>query len=277
MHARLTAIILVAFSCPAFAAADIYDAVNRLRAGEGACVTRQKHAPLTRQPALEKVASELARGQTLQVSLNRSGYRATHSLYISITGDMANQHAIVILGKRYCRQVLGETLRDIGIYQDHRHLWIVMAAPFAPRVSVAPEAATQRVLDLVNKARAESRSCGRKAFTAAHPLRWSPELATASRLHAEDMAHNNYFSHYGRDGSTPAERVERVGYKYRATGENIAGGQLTPEDAVETWLKSPPHCENLMSSAYTEMGVAFATNRNSELGVYWTQIFGARR
>jgi uncharacterized protein YkwD len=32
-----------------------------------------------------------------------------------------------------------------------------------------------------------------------------------------------------------------------------------------------------MSSAYTEMGVAFATNRNSELGVYWTQIFGARR
>ena len=276
MH-RLIAIILAVSTCQAFAAADIYAAVNRLRAGDGACATTQKRIALTRQPALERAALGLARGHTLQDSLKRSGYRATRSLFISITGDVVNQRAIAMLGERYCEQVLGETLRDIGIYQDRRHLWIVMAAPFAPRVSLAPEAAAQRVLDLVNRARAESRSCGARTFNAARPLRWSQELAKASLLHAEDMAHNNYFSHYGRDGSTPAERVTRVGYKYRATGENIAGGQLTAEDAVATWIRSPSHCANLMSSAYTEMGVGFAVNRNSELGVYWAQVLGTRQ
>jgi uncharacterized protein YkwD len=91
------------------------------------------------------------------------------------------------------------------------------------------------------------------------------------------MAHYNYFSHNGRDGSTPPERVLRMGYKFRATGQNIAAGQSTPEDAVAGWIKSPPHCANLMNPAYTEMGVAFAADRNSELGVYWAQDFGAPR
>ena len=94
------------------------------------------------------------------------------------------------------------------------------------------------------------------------------------RLHAADMARYNYFSHSGRDGSDPAQRVERAGYRYRSTGENIAAGQLNPEDAVAGWIKSPPHCANLMNPAFTEMGVAFAVDPSSEMGVYWTQAFG---
>ena len=42
------------------------------------------------------------------------------------------------------------------------------------------------------------------------------------------MAHHNFFSHSGRDGSDPAQRVERAGYRYRATGENIAGHGTYP-------------------------------------------------
>ena len=92
------------------------------------------------------------------------------------------------------------------------------------------------------------------------------------------MARNNYFSHSGRDGSSPAQRVERAGYRYRATGENIAAGaQMTAENAVAGWIKSPPHCVNLMSPAYTEMGVAFAVDPRSDMGVYWTQAFGTPR
>ena len=43
------------------------------------------------------------------------------------------------------------------------------------------------------------------------------------------------------------------------------------------WIKSPSHCANLMNPAYTEMGAAFAVNARSEMGVYWTQVFGTRR
>lgn len=91
------------------------------------------------------------------------------------------------------------------------------------------------------------------------------------------MARYNYFGHSGRDGSAPAQRVERAGYRHRAIAENISAGQMQPEDAVAGWIKSPTHCANLMNPVYTEMGVAFAVNARSEMGVYWTQAFGTPR
>ncbi len=273
----LMAVMLATWSCDALAAADLYDAINRLRAGQGACTAAQKPAALTRQPALERAALDLARGYTLPDSLKESGYRASASLFISISGADSSEEAATVLEKQYCKRILSAELVDIGIYQDARQLWIVMAAPFAPRVSLSSEEAARRVLDLVNKARAASRRCGDKTFNAAPLLRWNALLANVAREHAEDMAHFSYFSHIGRDGSKPAERVLRMGYRFRATGENIAAGPSTPEGAVGGWIKSPSHCANLMNSTYTEMGVAFSVERNSEFGVYWTQVFGTPR
>jgi uncharacterized protein YkwD len=169
-------------------------------------------------------------------------------------------------------------MSEVGIYLDARQLWVVMAAPFAPSAGVSKQAAGQRMLDLVNQARATSRNCGNRMFHAARPVRWSDSLAEASRLHAEDMARYNYFSHSGRDGSDPGQRVERAGYRFRSTGENIAaGGHMRPEDAMAGWIKSPGHCANLMDPRYTDMGAAFAVNPGSEMGVYWTQAFGTPR
>ena len=259
----------------AFAAADLYDAINRLRAGEGACMVAQKPPPLTRQAALERAAVALSRGQSLRDSVSESGYRATASRVISITG--AGGRTVAVLEKKYCGQLLDGALVDIGIYQDARQLWIVMAAPFAPRVALSLEAAAQRVLELVNNARTEPRRCGGRPFNATRPVSRSAVLGKAALLHAGDMARHNYFSHTGRDGSTPAERVRRVGYKFRATGENIAAGPSTPEAAVAGWIKSPGHCANLMNPVYSEMGAAFAVERNSKFGVYWTQVFATPR
>jgi uncharacterized protein YkwD len=52
---------------------------------------------------------------------------------------------------------------------------------------------------------------------------------------------------------------------------------MKPEDAMAGWIKSPEHCANLMNPAFSEMGAAFAVDRKSELGVYWTQVFGTLR
>ena len=119
--------------------------------------------------------------------------------------------------------------------------------------------------------------CGTRKLDAARPLRWNEKLGAAAHAHAEDMARNNYFSHESRDGSTPAQRVTRLGYRYRIIGENIAAGQMDPEAPVAGWIKSPPHCANLMNGAFTDMGVAFAVQPKSEMGVYWAQEFGAQR
>jgi len=260
------------------AAADLYITINQLRAGEGACAFAEKLPPLKREAALERAAGDLARGDQLSQSLQAAGYRATRSSVFSLTGDGVGAQAAEMLTKQNaCRQLQDAAVTEIGIYQDARQVWIVMAAPFAPAVAGSEQAAGQRVLDLVNAARAVPRTCGNKTFKAARPLRWNETLATASRQHAEDMARNNYFSHGGRDGSNPAQRVARAGYRYRATGENIAAGQMKPEDAVAGWIKSPPHCANLMNPVFTEMGVAFAVDSGSEMGVYWAQAFGTPR
>ena len=270
-------LFLLALSLDA-AAGDVYTAINRLRAGEGNCAVAEKLPPLKPQAVLERVARELSRGDELQHSLKAAGYRAARSSALWFNGDgVGAQVAGMLANQRYCEQLHDAAVTEVGVYQDARQVWIVMAAPFAPLVGLSGQAAGQRVLDLVNQARATPRHCGNRAFKAARPVRWSVPLAEASRLHAEDMARHNYFSHSGRDGSDPAERVERAGYRYRSTGENIAAGQMKPEDAMASWLTSPPHCANLMNPAFIEMGAAFAVDPRSDMGVYWTQAFGTPR
>ena len=278
MRLRSLTCLLMLAACFDAVATDLYTSINRLRAGAGNCAAVENLPPLKPQAALERAASDLARGDKLQQGLKAAGYRAIRATSLSITGDRAGAQAAGMLEKQsYCPQLQDAAMTEVGIYQDSRQVWIVMAAPFAPSVGVSERTAGQHVLDLINQARATRRYCGNRNFNAARPVRWNDTLAEAARLHAEDMARYNYFSHSGRDGSDPAQRVERAGYNYRATGENIAAGQMNPEDAVAGWIKSPQHCANLMNPAYTEMGVAYAADPKSELGVYWAQEFGTRQ
>jgi uncharacterized protein YkwD len=119
--------------------------------------------------------------------------------------------------------------------------------------------------------------CGNTRFATAGLLRLNATLSRTSLAHAVDMAQHSYLSHEGRDGSTPADRVTRAGYRWRSVGENIASGPTAPEAVVDGWIKSPHHCANLMAPRYTEMGVAYSVNRASEAGIYWAQLFGAPR
>jgi uncharacterized protein YkwD len=250
-----------------------------LRAGAGSCAAARNLAPLKPQAALERVARILAQGGELKPGLQQSGYPAMRSSALALRGEGAGAQAARILDRQsYCPQLQDAGMTEVGVYQDARQVWVVLAAPFAPAAGMYGPAAGQRVLDLVNQARATARRCGNQAFNSARPVRWSNTLAEASRLHAEDMAHHNYFSHRGRDGSNPGQRVRRAGYRYRTIGENIAAGrQMNPEDAVAGWIRSPGHCANLMNPGFTEMGAAFAVNARSEQGVYWTQAFGTPR
>lgn len=278
MRLRILSCLLLLAVCFDAAASDLYTTINRLRAGEGNCAVARQLPPLKPQATLERVARDLARGDKLEQSMKAAGYRATRSSALSFRGDgVGAQVAGMLARQSTCQQLQDAAMTEVGIYLDARQVWIVMAAPFAPLVGVSEQAAGQHMLDLVNQARATRRYCGNRAFDAARPVRWNDSLAEASRLHAEDMARYNYFGHSGRDGSDPAQRVERAGYRYRSTGENIAGGQMKPEDAMAGWIKSPEHCANLMNPGFTEMGAAFAIDSRSEMGVYWTQAFGTPR
>jgi len=255
--------------------ADVVRIMNRLRAPGGACAASAP--PVVQQGALDATAARLAGGAALDAALNSTGYRMTEVQVITVSGEGLGARLEALLAQRFCAQIGNPKLSEAGVYERGKQIWIVLAAPFAPRVGLTRQQTAGRMLTLVNSARAEARSCGGQPFDAARPVRWNEVLASAAARHAADMAANSYFSHTGHDGSTPAQRVTRAGYRYRMTGENLAAGQISPEDAVAGWIKSPGHCANLMTGAYTEMGVAFAINAKSQLGVYWVQLLGTPR
>ena len=232
---------------------------------------------LRRHEALERAAALLVTGADLDSSLKQAGYRATRSSVVRMTSNIPVIELVAMFASRTCALIANPAFAEIGILVLDGGMIALLATPFVPSVAVSQEEAGQQVLALINKARAAARQCGDKTFAPAKPLGYNTVLARASLTHAADMADNNYFSHDGRDGSNPAQRVERAGYRYRSTGENIAAGMMSPARAVEGWIKSPPHCANLMSPSFTEMGVAFAVNSKIEMGVYWAQAFGTPR
>ncbi len=128
--------------------------------------------------------------------------------------------------------------------------------------------ATQAIT-LINQERAKA---GCKALTV------NSKLTTAAYNHSQDMALKDYFSHTGLNGSTPATRVEAVGYTYSNVGENITAGPTTPADAVKTWMGSPEHKANILDCTFTETGLGYYYLQNDtgakNYNHYWTQVFG---
>lgn len=152
---------------------------------------------------------------------------------------------------------------------------MVLAAHLSLQESADASVVNQRVIELINEARSNARKCGRKKFLATQPLNHVAALGRAALAHAQDMATHDFMGHKGSDGSMPVDRATQAHYPWRAVAENIAAGQRTAEEVVNTWLESPGHCANLMSPRYSETGAAHAINPAGEQGIYWVQIFAA--
>lgn len=138
-----------------------------------------------------------------------------------------------------------------------------------------PDEEEQRMLDLVNTARASSRSCGGQQYASAPALTWNCKLRDAARSHTQDMADTNFFSHSGSDGLQVSDRVTAQGYDWRTVGENIAAGQDTAAQAMDGWIKSAGHCRNIMNPEYVDFGSALEVNELSDYYSYWGQAFAA--
>jgi uncharacterized protein YkwD len=122
----------------------------------------------------------------------------------------------------------------------------------------------QQVVDLVNQERAKA---GCKA------LAIDDKLMLAAQRHSQDQADHQTMSHDGSDGSDVGDRLDRVGYSWRAYGENVAWNQRTPAAVMDAWMNSSGHRANILNCSFTEIGVGVARSN----GPYWTQDFGTPR
>lgn len=279
MTQRLLRVCLLAAAVvllPQAALGDVTGAINRIRIH--GCQERPGSVPRLRENSrLDAAARRLARGESLPEAAHDVDYRAVASASVHMSNVPDDGAVERLVSERFCSQVTDRDLRDIGTYRRGPDVWLVLAIPFSPpRPTDAAEVA-RRVLELTNQARSRPQRCGRVLYPAAPPLALSMTLQTAALEHSRDMAAHGFLDHTGRDGSSPAVRVTRTGYRWRIVGENVASGVMTPEEAVSGWLGSPHHCENLMSARFEQMAVAYATNASSPGGIYWTQVFATPR
>ncbi|MFJ4868405.1 sigma-70 family RNA polymerase sigma factor [Streptomyces sp. NPDC088757] len=138
------------------------------------------------------------------------------------------------------------------------------SSPTATKQDSGHTSVEEQVIALVNAERAKE-GCG--AVTG------NSLLARAAQGHSDDMAARDFFDHTNPDGAGPGERVTATGYGWSTYGENIARGQQTAEQVMESWMNSPGHRANILNCSFKELGVGLHTGDG---GPYWTQVFGAR-
>lgn len=254
------------------ALASVADGVNEIR--RSGCGNKPGvKEPLRITRGLDAVAREWSKGGRLRDAIARTDYRGTHSASMRIEGSTDAKVILRMLAANYCDTIVDPRFKEFGQFQRGDNLWIVVAAPFATPAARDAQEVSGKVLALVNSARSTPRKCGRTSFTAAPALQLSAMLNRAALIHSQDMANKNFFEHRGSDGSKVGDRVARVGYSWKAAGENIAIGAQDAEAVVNGWIDSPGHCGNLMNTQFTEMGIAYVVNRQSAAGIYWTQVF----
>ncbi len=148
----------------------------------------------------------------------------------------------------------------------------------APAKSSQCEISEQRIkrtVNYINSIRAIPQNCGGKEYDQTNDISWNEALYNAAFIHSQDMAQNSNLSHTGSNNSLAGIRISSVGYKWRSVAENISGGTETPEQTIDRWMASSGHCHNIMNPAYTEIGMACASEKSSEYGVYWTLVLAS--
>ena len=103
------------------------------------------------------------------------------------------------------------------------------------------------------------------------PLRYSEKLSEAALVRAEEI--QSVFSHTRPNGTRCFTAVTEAGISYTSVGENIAYGQRTPEEVMNSWMNSSGHRANILGNYdYIGIGVTF---RNGTY--YWSQFFAVSK
>lgn len=105
-------------------------------------------------------------------------------------------------------------------------------------------------------------------------LIWDDDLTAVARAHSQDMVDRGFFSHTNPDGKALGERLQAAGIAYRMAGENIAWNQGYADPAgtaVDGWMNSSGHRDNILRTAFTHSGMGVAKTASD--AYYFTQVF----
>ncbi|WP_255882191.1 MULTISPECIES: leucine-rich repeat protein [unclassified Ruminococcus] len=100
------------------------------------------------------------------------------------------------------------------------------------------------------------------------PLTQRSDVTEVAQIRAEEIS--RVFSHTRPNGSDCFTLIEENNIQWRTVGENIAAGQSTPQEVMNSWMNSQGHRENILNPEFNGIGVACFKKDGI---LYWTQMF----
>lgn len=120
-----------------------------------------------------------------------------------------------------------------------------------------------RMLDSVNALRSAEGSV---------PVQLNAQLNAAAATHARDMSVQNRPWHFGSDGSSPIDRLVRVGYPGTLVGEVISETYEGELETLGAWMTQSDTRRTILDPAARDMG--FAWHQESNGKIWWTLVMG---
>jgi uncharacterized protein YkwD len=130
------------------------------------------------------------------------------------------------------------------------HLAITLAPPQSPVPAPAPD------LHPI-EARVVEKTNAQRALHGLPPLSVDPRLLRSARDHAAWMTNSRSMVH-----------------TTKPVGENIAMGQHSSTEVINSWMNSSGHRANILNRGYNCIGVA--AYRTPEGTIYWCQQFSSQ-
>ena len=183
-------------------------------------------------------------------------YNVPFSEILRLNGHFANPHMIHPLDKILLPHgTTGTETSDGSEYDD-----------ISPDDNPVPESdISQQAKDVLSLVNTERQKQGLSSLTL------SDKLTAVANEKARDMAENNYFSHTSPTYGSPFQMLQQYGIRYKAAGENIAAGQKSAEEVMNSWMNSSGHRANILNPSFTEIGIGYYAG--GSYGTYWAQEF----
>lgn len=132
---------------------------------------------------------------------------------------------------------------------------------------VTPPASALQVVELMNIERAKHGLA---------PVKASGELMRAAQVHAKNLSTDQFFDHADAQGKSAGDRAKEAGYRWTLIAENIAAGQNSPAEVMNTWMNSPKHRANILNGRVMEVGVGYVVDRDRRYDHYWVMDVACR-
>lgn len=109
-----------------------------------------------------------------------------------------------------------------------------------------------------------------RSANGAAPLSLDAQLNAAAATHSRDMAVQNRPWHFGSDGSSPLDRLARVGFTGTLVGETISESFEDDITTLAAWMEQPATRNVILDRNANRMGIAWFQEDGGK--IWWTMV-----